>query len=145
MLLDTTVYIDALQKRLPDAVKALMASRAVEHSAIALGELAHALGRLDPNHPGTPATLGAVKGVIAAVPPYRLSMPSVQATIEAGILAGTLARLRGLPKAQQQPLFNDAALLLQALERGYILLSRNIADMDELSQLLPQTRLLLYR
>jgi hypothetical protein len=71
--------------------------------------------------------------------------PSVEAVVEAGIVTGAVARLRGLPKADRQPLFNDACLFLQALENGLHLLSRNIGDMDFIQQLVPAGRILLYR
>lgn len=130
LLLDTTVYIDTLQGRLPDEVGKLLTLRQLDHSSVALAELAHAFGRLDPAHPGTAGALRAIEAVIAAVPVHRLAAPSVQATVEAGIIAGTVARLRGLAKTDRQPLFNDAALFLQALEGGSTLLTRNIADLD---------------
>jgi hypothetical protein len=45
---------------------------------------------------------------------------------QAGIVTGLIARLRGLSKADRQPLLNDAMLFLQALENGCCLLTRDI-------------------
>lgn len=145
LLLDTTVYIDVLQNRLPAEVKALLSVREVNHSSIAVAELGHAFGRLDPSHPDTPAALMEIQGVIEDIPDHRLTGPSVQAVIEAGILTGAIARSRGLAKSDRQPLFNDACMFLQALESGLHLLSRNVADMDFIQQLVPAGRILLYR
>ncbi len=145
LLLDTTVYIDALQGRLPPAVEELLVSRQVNHSAVALAELAHPLGRLDPAHPGTAAAAASIRATIEAIPAHRLSAPSVRALAEAGIATGILARLRKTAKADRQPLFNDVVLYLHAAERGFCLVSRNIADLDPVQQLVPGARVLFYR
>ena len=145
LLLDTTVYIDVLQARAPQAVKDLLRIRQVNHSSVAVGELTHQFGRLDPAHPQTKAALAQVRGALDDIPAHRLSAPSLQTVAEAGMVAGLVARLRGLPKSDRQPFFNDATLYLHALESGSTLLSRNIADMDVIEQLVPTGRVLLYR
>jgi hypothetical protein len=145
LMLDTTVYIDTLQKRLPQDVKDILVIRQNNHSSVAVAELAHTLGRLDPTHSDTATNCKAVQKAISIIQSHRLTAPSVQAMAEAGILVGTIARLHGLPKTDKQPLFNDAVLFLQALEQGCCLLTRNIGDMDYLQQLLPTGRILLYR
>jgi predicted nucleic acid-binding protein len=145
LLLDTTVYIDLLQDRAPAALEELLKVRQVNHSSVAVGELVHNFGRLDPAHAGTKAILSPIRAVIDAMPARRLSPPSIQAAAEAGIVTGVVARLRGLPRTDRQPFMNDAMLFLQALEGGSILVSRNIADMDVIEQLVPTGRLLLYR
>ncbi|WP_407527944.1 type II toxin-antitoxin system VapC family toxin [Methylobacterium oryzisoli] len=145
LLLDTSVYIDALQDRLPAVVEGLLISREVNHSAIALAELAHPLGRLDPAHPETAAVSAAIRAAIQAIPPHRLSAPSGRVLAEAGIVTGILARLRGTAKTDRQPLLNDAVLYLHALDRGFCLLSRNIVDLDLVEQLVPGGRVLFYR
>lgn len=145
LLLDTTVYIDVLKGRAPPAVKDILRIRQINHSSIALGELTHLFGRLDPAHPGTGAVLAEIQTTIDDMRAHRLSAPSVQAYAEAGIVTGIIARLRGVPKTDKQPLTNDATLFLHALESGAVLLSRNIGDMDLIAQLVPTGRLLLYR
>ena len=145
LLLDTTVYIDVLQDRIPNEVADLLRIRQCNHSSVAVAELAHIFGRLDPSHAGTGRAWTSARQAIDGIPAHRLGAPSIRAAIEAGILAGTVARVRGLPKTSRQSLVNDAALLLQALEDGCLLLSRNIVDMDVLLQLFPAGRALLYR
>lgn len=145
LLLDTTVYIDALQDRLPVPVTDLLRLRQLNHSSVAVGEMAHLLGRLDPAHPATAGVCATVERVIAEIPPHRLQAPVVAVTAEAGILTGLYARLRGLSAQDRQPLFNDAQLFLQAQEQGCTLLTRNMSDMDCLQQLLPAGRVLFYR
>lgn len=145
VLLDTTVYIDALRGARPDAVRALLRNSRVQHSAVALAELTHALGRLDPEHANTAVTGNSIARMIAAIAEERMSAPSVRAFGEAGIVAGMVARLRGMAPAHAQALLNDALLFLQAAEQGAILLSRNIADLDLIQQLVPSGRVLFYR
>lgn len=145
LLLDTTVYIDTLQDRLPEEVADLLRLRRIDHSSFGVAELAFAFGRLDPSHAGTPDALRSLHEAIDAIPDHRLAAPSVQAVVEAGLLSGTVARLRRLRDDGRQPLFNDAVLLLQAYEQGGTLLSRNIADLDVLLQLFPEGRVLFYR
>lgn len=145
LLLDTSVYIDAVQGRLPPEVGELVALRQINHSSVAAAELAHVLGRLDPGHPGTKAALASIRAALEAIPSHRLRAPSVQAAVEAGIVSGLVARLHGLPETGSQALLNDATLFLQAFESGFWLLSRNIGDMDVIQQLVPAGRVLLYR
>jgi len=145
LLLDTTVYIDALQDRLPSSVAELLRVRQLNHSSVAVGELAHLLGRLDPAHPATAKVCDTIERTIANIPGHRLLAPPVAVTAEAGILTGLYARLQGLAKQDKQPLFNDAQLFLQAQAQGCYLLTRNIGDMDCLQQLQPAGRVLFYR
>jgi predicted nucleic acid-binding protein len=144
LLLDTSVYIDVLQGRAPSEVKELLLVREVNHSAIALAELVHLFGRLDPSHKDSKA-VAAIAAVIAKIRPHRLTAPSVQALADAGIVTGTIARLAGLSKTDRQPMLNDATLFMQALESGFTLLSGNVSDMDLIEQLVPSGRILLYR
>ncbi|MDT9600133.1 type II toxin-antitoxin system VapC family toxin [Sphingosinicella rhizophila] len=145
LLLDTCVYIDTLQGRAPREVKQLIVARVVNHSSVALAELVHLFGRLDPSDHRTRTSLAKVASVVEAMPPHRLLAPSIQAMAEAGMVSGTIARLRGLAKSDRQPLLNDAILFLQALEAGYNVLTRNIGDFDLIQQLVPGGSLLLYR
>lgn len=134
LLLDTTVYIDTLARRAPPSVKALLTSRLTLHSAIALAELTHALGRLSPGDPRTKAAVLAIQRSVELIPKPRLSAPSVRAFGEAGIVAGTIARLRGVSAERRQALLNDVLLFLHAAEQGAGLLTRNIADFDIIQQ-----------
>jgi hypothetical protein len=145
LLLDTCVYIDNLQDRLPGAVGNLLATRLSNHSGVALSELMDLFGRLDPRDARTDAVLAKIRAAISLVPPHRLTSPSVQVFGEAGILAGLVARLTGIDAGRRQALLNDAVLFLQALEQGQTLLTRNIREFDWFDQLLPTGRVLFYR
>jgi predicted nucleic acid-binding protein len=144
LMLDTCVYIDIVQGRVPPRVEDLLVVRIANHSAICLAELTHLFGRLDPHHPQTAAPLRELRGIIDEdIPHHRLTAPSTRALGEAGMLAGLTMRLTG--RSKDQALLNDAILYLHALERGCIVLTRNLADFDVFQQLVPTGRVLLYR
>ena len=144
LLLDTCVYIDMLQGRAPEAVERLLTGRLCNHSAVALAELTHLFGRLDPRDVRSESVLEEVSGVISDMPEPRLDAPSVSVLGEAGILAGLAARLAHVEAGHEQALLNDAMLYLQAVENGQILLTRNIREFDWFDQLLPCNRVIFY-
>jgi predicted nucleic acid-binding protein len=144
LMLDTCVYIDVLQGRIPRSVEDLLVARIANHSAICLAELTYLFGRLDPQHPETSKTLQELRGVIEEdIPRHRLTAPSAHVLGEAGMLAGLTLRLIG--RAKDQALLNDAILYLHALERGCIVLTRNWADFGLFHQLMPTGNVLFYR
>lgn len=143
LLLDTSVYIDVLQGRAPVEVDRLLQARIVNHSTVALAELTHLIGVLDPAHAGTASVLEILGLTINDIPPHRLTAPSTRAFGEAGLLAGLVARVTG--QSNGIALLNDATLFLHAAEMGCDLLTGNIRDFDWFDQLLPRTGLLLYR
>ena len=144
LLLDTCVYIDALQGKLPTEVEALLELRTSNHLAVCVAELTHGFGRLDPRHPGTEAVLRQVARAVAAIPPHRLEAASEGVVIEAGILAGLVFRLCGLQPGQEVAALNDATVYLQALANGQTVLTRNIRDFDTMNQILPDGQILFY-
>ena len=143
LLLDTCVYIDVLQRRAPERLKTLLAARLCNHSGIALAELTHLFGRLDPRDNRTRAVIAEISGIILEIPEHRLTAPSTNVLGEAGILVGLSARLAGVRSGPA--LLNDAALYLQAIEQGQTLLTRNVREFDWFDQLLPSNRVLFYR
>lgn len=145
LLLDTCVYIDVLQGRTPAAADELLEARVLNHSTICLAEMTHLFGRLDPAHAGTKGVLRDIHQVIQEIPPHRLSAPSPAAMVEAGMLAGLVARLLGVEPAKRALLLNDAMLYLQAVECGWTILTRNSRDFDYFDQILPAARVLFYQ
>jgi predicted nucleic acid-binding protein len=147
ILLDTSVYIDQLNGRLPAAVRNLLVRSVINHSAVAVTELAHPFGRFDPAHANTTANLDLIRSVIALIPQNRLLTPSLQAAVQAGVVSGIVARRLGLPKTDAQPMLNDAILFFHALETGSVLLTGNVKDLDLIQQLVPagRGRVLFYR
>jgi hypothetical protein len=144
LLLDTCVYIDVLQRRTPEAVERLLAARLSNHSGVALAELTHLFGRLDPRDDRTAKVLAEISGVISDMPEHRLIAPSLNVLGEAGILAGLVARLSSIESGREQVLLNDATLYLQAVENGQAVLTRNIREFDWFDQLFPCDRVLFY-
>jgi hypothetical protein len=143
LMLDTCVYIDVLQGKIPQSVADLLVARIANHSAVCLAELTYLFGRLDPQHPETANTLKEVRGVIEEdIPRHRLTAPSTRVLGEAGMLAGLTLRLTG--RSKDQALLNDAILYLHALERGCIVLTRNWADFGLFQQLMPTGNVLFY-
>jgi hypothetical protein len=98
LILDTSVYLDVLQRRTPEAVDDLLTYRVCHHSAVCLAELTHVFGRLDPAHPSTSGVLQTLRDVIEDIPRHRLQAPDSAMWGEAGMLAGELFRLSGAPK-----------------------------------------------
>jgi predicted nucleic acid-binding protein len=145
LLFDSTVYIHVLRGKAPIKIEELLQTRTLYHSAVVVGELTNRLGaRVPQNHKESDAReklLEAINGI----PAHRLLTPTGTNWGEAGIIAGTLARLGGYPDGQTQDHLNDALIFLQARANGAIVLTANVADFDRLQQLLPDGRVLFYR
>ena len=135
LLLDTTVYVDALQGRLPDYAEIALRAGSLWHSTVTEAELAALAGLLDPAHPHTAGVIAQVAASIDLRPPHRILTPDRDAWREAGILAGLLARLQGYAKNEQRKALNDALILLSAAKNGCVVLTRNLAEFDLLMQL----------
>jgi predicted nucleic acid-binding protein len=144
-LLDTTVYIDTLQGRSPDALDTFISLRTCNHSSVCLAELTHAFGRLNPNDPRTPRTLRVIAQTVRDIPSHRIVSPDAHLWGSGGMLAGILFRLGSYPPGSERKCLNDALIYLQARASGWPVLTGNIADFDFLNQLLPDGRILLYR
>jgi predicted nucleic acid-binding protein len=147
LLLDTCVYLDVLQGRTPQSVDDLIASRICRHSAVCLAELTHLFGRLDPSHPSTKSVLRPLRETIEDIPAHRLHAPIDATWVEAGMLAGELARLSDQPKGvgAARKFLNDALIFMQARRIGAEVLTANVRDFDFLDQLAPSGRVVYYR
>jgi len=143
LLIDSCVYIDVLQARTPAEVDRLLQTRIVNHSTVALSEMTHLMGALDPDHKRTTDVLKTLGRTIDDIPAHRLTAPSVRACGEAGMLAGMVTRLTR--QERTTALLNDALLFLHAAEMGCDLVTGNISDFDWFDQLLPGSGLILYR
>lgn len=146
-MLDTTVYLDVLTGRTPIEVDELLCYRTCHHSSVCLAELTHVFGRLDPLHAGTKTVLAEIQGVIEDdIPAHRLSAPDVEVWAKAGMLAGKVFRLSGLPAkvGHERKILNDTLLFLQARKIGAAVLTRNLRDFDFLQQLHPSGNLVFY-
>jgi predicted nucleic acid-binding protein len=137
LLLDTTVYIDELQGRLPQHAEISLRLTEIWHSTVTEAELAALAGLLDPTHPNTRQAVQQVLASVERRPGHRILNPDREVWREAGILAGLLARLQTYGKADQRRALNDALIFLSAVKNGCAVLSRNISDFDLLMQVSP--------
>jgi predicted nucleic acid-binding protein len=137
LLLDTTVYIDELQGRLPRDVEVSLRLTEVWHSTVTEAELTALAGILDPVHPKTPQAIQQVFASVERRPDHRILNPDREVWREAGILAGLLARLQNYGKAERRRALNDALIFLSAAKNVCTVLTRNISDFDLLMQLAP--------
>ena len=135
LLLDTTVYIDALQGRLAHDTEIVLRAGSLWHSTVTEAELAALAGLLHPAHPDTASVISQVAASIEARPAHRILTPDRDTWREAGILAGLLARLQRYGKNEQRKALNDALIFLTASRNGCVVLTRNVSDFDLLMQL----------
>ncbi len=135
LLLDTTVYIDALQGRLPDNVDVAFRVGSLWHSTVTEAELATIAGLLAPKHPETAGVITQVGASIYMRPAHRILTPDRDTWREAGMLAGLLSRLQSYGKNEQRKALNDALNFLTAAKNGCVVLTRNFSEFDLLMQL----------
>ena len=145
LLLDTCVYIDQMQGRAPRLVEHLVDTRQVNHSTVAIQELMHTVGVLDPADQRTLAAVEAVRGQIEAMPEHRIFAPDAEVLGRAALLAGILARLQGYARDARLKALQDCVLFLQAQKLGVTVLTANAAEFALLLQLVPTGRVLFYR
>ncbi len=145
LLLDTCVYIDRMQGRAPAEIIRAVATRPVNHSTVAIQELMHTVGVLNPDDPRTAAAVSAIGRQIEAMRPHRVFAPDPDVLGRAALLSGILCRLQGYAADRRLRALQDCVLFLQAQKLGLAVLTRNIADFDGLLQLIPAGRVLFYR
>jgi hypothetical protein len=145
LLLDTCVYIDQLQDRSPPVLDDLVAKRQINHSTVAIQELMHTVGVLDPADPRTVGVVAEIGKHIKAMPPHRVFAPDIEVLGRGALLSGILCRLQGYEKDARLRALQDCGLFLQAQKLGLAVLTANVADFDILLQLIPAGRALFYR
>jgi predicted nucleic acid-binding protein len=145
LLLDTCVYIDQMQGRAPQVVEQLVDTRQVNHSSVAIQELMHTVGVLDPRDPRTASAVKIIRGQIEAMPDHRVFVPDADVFGRAALLAGVLSRIQGYARDGRLKALQDCTLFLQAQKLGLTVLTANLADFDYLLQLFPTGRVIFYR
>ena len=135
LLLDTTVYIDALQGGLTPNTEVVLRAASLWHSTVTEAELAALAGLLNPAHAESARAIAQVAASIDARPVHRILTPDRDTWREAGILAGLLARLQQYGKGERRRALNDALIFLTASRNGCVVLTRNVSDFDLLMQL----------
>ena len=145
LLLDTCVYFDQMQDRSPRVLVDLVAQRQVNHSTVAIQELMHTVGVLNPSDARTAGAIAEIGKQIKAIPPHRMFAPDIEVLGRAALLSGILCRLQGYVKDGKLRALQDCVLFLQAQKLGLVVLTANISDYDMLLQLIPAGRALFYR
>lgn len=145
LLLDTSVYIDQMQDRSPRILNDLIAQRQVNHSTVAIQELMHTVGVLNPSDGRTAIVIDVIGKQIRAMPPHRIFAPDTEVLGRAALLSGMLCRLQGYEKDGKLRALQDCVLFLQAQKLGLVVLTANVGDYDILLQLIPTGRVLFYR
>ena len=145
LLLDTCVYIDQMQDRSPQILDDLIAQRQVNHSTVAIQELMHTVGVLNPSDARTATVIDVIDKQIRAMPPHRIFAPDAEVFGRAALLSGILCRLQGYEKDGKLRALQDCVLFLQAQKLGLVVLTANVGDYDILLQLVPTGRVLFYR
>ena len=145
LLLDSCVYIDQMQNRSPDILDLLIEGRLVNHSTVAVQELMHTVGVLNPKDARTAGVIGAIRRLIRAMPAHRVFAPEPDILGRAALLSGMLCRLQGYATDGKLRALQDCVLFLQAQKLGFTVLTANIGDYDHLLQLIPAGRVLFYR
>jgi predicted nucleic acid-binding protein len=145
LLLDTCVYIDQMQGRAPPLIERLIETRQVNHSTVAIQELMHTVGVLNPDDPRTEGAIDRIGRQIEAMPDHRLFAPDTETLGRAALLSGIAARSRGYAGDDRLKALQDCTLFLQARKLGFTVLTANLAEFDLLLQLAPRGRALFYR
>ena len=145
LLLDTCVYIDQMQDRSPQVLDDLVAQRQVNHSIVAIQELMHTVGVLNPSDARTAGVINEIGKQVKAMPPHRIFAPDIEVLGRAALLSGILCRLRGYEKDGKLRALQDCTLFLQAQKLGLVVLTANISDYDILLQIISAGRALFYR
>lgn len=145
LLLDTCVYIDQLQNRSPRILDGLIAQRQINHSTIAIQELMHTVGVLDPADARSSGVIAEIRKQILDMPPHRIFTPDSDNLGKAALLSGILCRLQSYTHDRKLRALHDCVLFLQAQKLGLMVLTANVGDFDILLQLVPKGRALFYR
>ena len=145
VLLDTCVYIDQMQDRSPQILDDLIAQRQVNHSTVAIQELMHTVGVLNPSDARTATVIDVIDKQIGAMPPHRIFAPDAEVLGRGAPLSGMLCRRQGYEKDGSLRALQDCVLFLQAQKPGLVVLTTNVGDYDILLQLIPTARVLFYR
>jgi predicted nucleic acid-binding protein len=141
---DTNVYIMAAEGTLPVAAASLTERALLFHCSVCLGELATGVANADPLGPTWLAIRDHYAALIDAVPESRLLVPDGQTWLEAGVIAGALARTQGFQKHQRKECLNDALIYLSAAKAGLPVLTANRDEFDIIQQIAPEGRFIFF-
>ncbi|MGP9819750.1 type II toxin-antitoxin system VapC family toxin [Salinarimonas sp. NSM] len=145
LLLDTCVYVDQMRGVVPDEMKDLLRGGRLHHSTVAMQELLHAIGALDPADPRSSKAIEAIRARLEDFDSHRLHVPDADILGRAALLAGVVCRVQGYARDGRLRALHDCVLFVQALKHGLTVITANVGDFDVLAQLEPRGRVLFYR
>jgi len=137
---DTNIYIMSAAGSLPDTVRLLLERSLLFHCSVCLTELATGIANFDPARSDWRAVKDHYATLFDAIPDSRILTPDHQLWIEAGVIAGTLARIQSFRKEQRKECLNDALIYLTAGKAGIPVLTANRDEFDLIQQLAPDGR-----
>lgn len=140
ILLDTNVYILSAAGRLAPSVATLLDRGLLFHCAVCLAELTTGVANADPSDARSEAIQDHYRALIASIPATRLLTPDPDIWVEAGLIAGTLARTQGFQPHQRKECLNDALIYLTAAKAGLPVLTTDRNDFDLIQQIMPDGR-----
>jgi len=140
LVLDTNIYILDAAGLLPATVAQLLDRALLFHCAACLAELAVGVANADPALPGWTTLRGHYARLFEGLPANRVLVPDGQTWTEAGLVAGTLARIQGFQPWQRKQCLNDAAIYLTAAKAGLPVLTGNTVNFDLIQQIAPDGR-----
>jgi predicted nucleic acid-binding protein len=142
LLLDTNVYINHAAGRLAPRVRDAVDRALLFHCSVVLAELALGVANADPSRAGWSAMQDHYAELFASIPASRVVKPDAQIWIDAGVIAGTLARTQGFQPPQRKECLNDALIFLTAAKSGIPVLTANRDEFDLIQQLAPEGQFL---
>jgi predicted nucleic acid-binding protein len=144
LILDTNVYIENAGGTLPLAATNLLDRCLQFHSTVCLGEIAIGVAAYHPSALHYARVRDYYERLLEKIPDNRILMPDSDIWIEAGLVAGTLARTQTLQASQRKELLNDALLYLTAAKIGLPVLTENKADFDLIQQIVGRGQFIYY-
>ena len=125
---------------LPPPVRLLVERALLFHCSVCLAELATGVANLEPSNSAWHAVRDHYAALFDMVPDSRLLTPDHQVWLDAGMIAGTLARTQNFQKHQRKECLNDALIYLTAAKAGLPVLTANRDEFDILQQVAPGGR-----
>ena len=141
---DTTVYVHQAAGRLPAPARSLVESALMFHCSVCLSELASGLAHRDVSKPDWVRGRDHFAALFDRIPSKRLLAPDDNVWVDAGLIAGALARTQGFRREDQKECLNDALIYLAAAKAGLPVLTENRDQFDLIQQLAPEGRFIHY-
>lgn len=134
---DTNIYILSAAGILPEATRLLLERSLLFHCSVCLAELATGVANLAPSSAGWRSVRNHYADLFDTIPDSRLLTPDHRIWVDAGVIAGTLARTQNFQRDQRKESLNDALIYLTAAKAGLPVLTANRDEFDFIQQIAP--------